>query len=176
MSFKVFWLFPVVFIPHRIHTSGATSPFESLLPLVLSTPVRHAHMDDDDDFDDLFAAFNEDPDIALLSENISDNLREQAGIGGNTVVHEGEADEGRVTWVAPAVSGLNVTQAAAAAASMSSDELAGTAEVFDKLAAHGKGFAVIDAQEFKTLLLKLADDEAGKQLLKQLMTKASGKQ
>ena len=176
-------------------------------------------MDDEDDFDELFAAFNDDPDIVELSERISNNLREQAGIGGNTIVHEGEADEGRVTWEAPEASGLgvadaeaaalqatraanadsaaeqaasslwdelapedessgpaiamseNITQAKAAAASMSTEELTATADLFDKLAAHGKGFAVIDAQEFQSLLLKLADDEAGKRLLRLLLNR-----
>ena len=60
--------------------------------------------DDDLDFADLFDDFNNaDFDVA---QQISDNLRAQAGIAGETVLHQGEADEGRITWTAPTFSGL----------------------------------------------------------------------
>ena len=53
--------------------------------------------DDDDDFAAFFEEFNADPeDAALSAQRISGNLRALAGLGGRTIVHEGEADEGRV--------------------------------------------------------------------------------
>lgn len=58
---------------------------------------------DDDDFDDLFAKFNDDDhdDFVMMSQN----LRQLCGLS-ETPVHAGEADEGRVTWLAPSFSGL----------------------------------------------------------------------
>ena len=52
---------------------------------------------------------------------------------------------------------------------MDVDALSEAAEVFDKLAAHGKGFTVLDMQGFQELMLKLSQDEKGKKLLKLLM-------
>ena len=61
---------------------------------------------DDDDIDDLFADFEETD--AVDSAMISANLLDASGIDPSTVkaVHAGEADEGRITWVAPEFSGL----------------------------------------------------------------------
>ena len=183
--------------------------------------------EDDDDFAALFEDFSGD-EIAELSERISDNLRQSAGIAGKTTVHEGEGDEGRMTWEAPAWSGLgnetapgagigsaptapaatsggavasaaeeaedslwadlapdgedapttamseNILQAKQAVEMMAPDEAAQAADVFDKLAAHGKGFAVLDVEEFQSLLLKLATDERGKKLLRLLLSKVRG--
>lgn len=162
--------------------------------------------DDDEDFADMFADFNESPDVSELAERISDNLRAQAGIGGKTVVHEGEADEGRITWQAPARSGLHnartpseevedslwdelapddaapdgsataiseniLSDGKAAVEAMDRDEAAEVATLFDKLAAHGKGFALLDAEEFAKVLMALAKDERGQKLLRILMAK-----
>ena len=61
---------------------------------------------DDDEIDDLFADFEETD--AVDSAMISANLLDASGIDPSTVaaVHAGEADEGRITWVAPEFSGL----------------------------------------------------------------------
>ena len=61
--------------------------------------------DDDLDFADLFDDFNNaDFDVA---QQISDNLRAQAGLAGDvTTIHQGDADEGKITWTAPTFSGL----------------------------------------------------------------------
>ena len=173
-------------------------------------------MDDDDDEDDFaaaFAEFNENPALSELSERISNNLREQAGIGGSTVIHEGEGDEGRITWVAPESAGLhnakaitnaaaeaedslwndlapdedegasapspaiseNILQAKAAVETMEREEAEETAILFEKLASHGKGFAVLDIQEFQELMLKLAKDPRGAKLLRVLLGKVSSR-
>lgn len=156
-------------------------------------------LDDDDlDFAAAFEEFNMSPDVAELSQHISDNLRAQAGIGGKTIVHEGEADEGRITWEAPMASGIkaaaeeaeellwadlapeegpgatvseNMMQAREAVQSMEKEEAAETAILFDKLAAHGKGFTVLDLEEFQSLMLKLARDDRGRKLLQLLLSR-----
>ena len=58
---------------------------------------------------------------------------------------------------------------------MDVEALSEAAEVFDKLAAHGKGFTVLDTQGFQELIMKLASDEKGKKLLKLLMGTVEGK-
>ena len=173
-------------------------------------------MDDmDEDFASFFDDFNDDPEtFADLSERLSDNLRAQVGIAGNSIVHEGEGDEGRVTWEAPAAPGLQndrlpssaaevasdslwaeladededdggadagtamsaniFTEAKQAAEDMDDEEASNTAALFDKFAAHGKGFAVIDRTAFQELVLQLTQDPKGQKLLKLLMSKKGG--
>ena len=68
--------------------------------------------DEEDDFGDLFADFNmEDEDMEEedrdFIDSISDNLREAAGMGAGKVLHQGDVDEGLITWVAPEKSGLD---------------------------------------------------------------------
>ena len=58
--------------------------------------------DEDDSDDDLFAEFENDDGTEL---NVSANLLADVGQEQKTV-HAGEADEGKVFWVAPAVHGL----------------------------------------------------------------------
>ena len=166
--------------------------------------------DDDDDFAAMFADFESSGEsLSLLSEKISNNLRAAAGLSGTTVVHEGDVDEGNITWEAPQQSGLQnpalpttgaeeaedalwaelagdddedtpkmqlsenlLGGAKEAVKSMPTEALEETAAVFDKLAAHGKGFAVLDIQEFQQLMMKLAKDEQGKKLLKLLLSVA----
>ena len=174
------------------------------LHLSLELSARAAHpsamdLDDDDlDFAAAFEEFNMSPDVAALSERISDNLRAQAGIGGRTIVHEGEADEGRITWEAPKASGIkaaaeeaeellwadlapedgpgatvseNILQVREAVQSMEKEEAEETAILFDKLAAHGKGFTVLDLEEFQSLMLRLARDDRGRKLLQLLLSR-----
>ena len=54
---------------------------------------------------------------------------------------------------------------------MADDEAEHAAETFDRLVAHGKGFAVLDSQEFESLLLALAKDEKGAKLLQLLLSR-----
>ena len=56
-------------------------------------------MADDDSDDDLWANLDDDDGVEL---NVSANLLADVGQEGKKV-HEGEADEGKVFWVAPAV-------------------------------------------------------------------------
>ncbi len=65
--------------------------------------------EDDDDFLSLFDDFNEED--GLIADNISANLRADVGLGAGGVVHEGEADVGRSTWVAPSMPGLQNSRA-----------------------------------------------------------------
>ena len=50
---------------------------------------------DEDDWDDLWADFNDD--AALESESISANLRMAAGLKAGTAVHAGDVDEGQIS-------------------------------------------------------------------------------
>ena len=59
---------------------------------------------DEDDWDDLWADFNDD--AALESESISANLRMAAGLKAGAAVHAGDVDEGQINWEAPAFHGL----------------------------------------------------------------------
>lgn len=61
---------------------------------------------DDEDFEALFDDFNSVSALANLAEQISSNLRTQVGLDAGAAVHEGEADEGMLTWTAPLESGL----------------------------------------------------------------------
>lgn len=64
-------------------------------------------MDDDDDDDDLFDDFeaaNDDEQLKGLS--ISSNLLSDIGCSTESTIHQGDADEGRITWEAPAFHGL----------------------------------------------------------------------
>lgn len=54
---------------------------------------------------------------------------------------------------------------------MSDDEAKQAAELFERLAAYGKGAVVLDQQEFISLLTKLSADEKGRQLLELLLFK-----
>lgn len=54
---------------------------------------------------------------------------------------------------------------------MSDDEAKQAAELFERLAAYGKGAVVLDQQEFISLLKKLTVDEKGRQLLELLLFK-----
>jgi hypothetical protein len=54
--------------------------------------------DDDSDDEDLWAGLDDDSAAAQL--NVSANLLNTCGQTEN-VVHKGESDEGRLTWVAP---------------------------------------------------------------------------
>ena len=65
----------------------------------------------DDDEDDLWGDFNDDE--VSSSVMMSANLCEVAGVA-EKKVHEGESDEGKVTWEAPTFSGLNNSQAVGA--------------------------------------------------------------
>ena len=62
-------------------------------------------MSDDEDDEDLFADLEETPTVAL-----SANLCAIAGVE-EKVVHQGDADEGVVSWVAPNLPGLNNSDA-----------------------------------------------------------------
>jgi hypothetical protein len=59
--------------------------------------------------------------------------------------------------------------ATSAIQTMDDNEAKETADIFDRLAAHGSGHVVLDLQEFKDLLLKLAEDEKGRSLLNLLL-------
>jgi hypothetical protein len=61
--------------------------------------------------------------------------------------------------------------ASEAISTMDEDAARETAEIFDRLAAHGTGHVVLDLQEFQSLLLKLAEDEKGSKLLGLLLQK-----
>ena len=67
----------------------------------------------DDDFDALFNDFQEelDEDIDLndadFIDAISENLREVVGLSEGQVIHAGDADEGKITWVAPSMAGID---------------------------------------------------------------------
>ena len=73
--------------------------------------------DSDDDFDELFADFNNDDDEvdeedSNFIEAISANLRESVGFKQGEVVHKGDVDEGLITWIAPESVGVVVEWAA----------------------------------------------------------------
>ena len=55
-----------------------------------------------DDEDDLWTFFEEEGDN-VGSEQMSANLLNELGVESNHVLHEGDPDEGRITWVPPPV-------------------------------------------------------------------------
>ena len=62
--------------------------------------------DDESDDEDIFADF-EDDDADDAALNVSANLLETAGARGeDKPVHQGDVDEGRITWQAPTFNGL----------------------------------------------------------------------
>jgi len=67
--------------------------------------------EDDDDFAQLFADFNVDdedikPEDSIFIDQISENLREAAGLSEGDAVHKGDVDEGKITWEAPERAGI----------------------------------------------------------------------
>ena len=54
---------------------------------------------------------------------------------------------------------------------MGTEEAERAAECFDRLAAAGRGYVVIDVQEFQELLMKLSQDPGGRKLLELLLVK-----
>ena len=70
-------------------------------------------MSDDDDDDDLFGDFERE-DEQLEVAAISSNLLNDIGVEADHVVHQGDVDEGLITWVAPKFSGLENSNAVGA--------------------------------------------------------------
>ena len=59
--------------------------------------------DDDDDDDDLWADFSDEDTTTI---HVSENLAHEVDMV-QPVVHQGDVDEGKLTWEGPAVAGLH---------------------------------------------------------------------
>ena len=63
--------------------------------------------DDDDSDDDLWADLDDEDETTItVSENLKDSVS-AAAAAAVPIIHQGDVDEGKVTWIAPSTNGLH---------------------------------------------------------------------
>ena len=88
---------------HPASAVAAPKPASSTQATPSAAGIERARMaDGDDDDDDLFKDFDDSDASDLNNVNVSNNLLSVCGQEAQTV-HKGFGDEGRITWVAPAM-------------------------------------------------------------------------